>query len=61
MNFLAVMVLPLLACLLLVLILPALGRHVLARGVIFVDLALAQRLRKSVAQMAEERRGGNEP
>ena len=42
MNFLAVMALPLLACLLLVLILPALGRHVLARGVIFVDLALAQ-------------------
>ncbi len=42
MNFLAVMALPLLACLLMVLILPALGRHVLARGVIFVDLALAQ-------------------
>ena len=42
MNFLAVMALPLLACLLLVLILPALGSHVLARGVIFVDLALAQ-------------------
>lgn len=42
MGFLAVMALPLLACLLLVLILPALGRHVLARGVIFVDLALAQ-------------------
>src|SRR5437899_4090525 len=42
MTFLAVMALPLLACLLLVLILPALGRHVLARGVIFVDLALAQ-------------------
>ncbi|MGH7680488.1 MAG: metal ABC transporter permease [Candidatus Eiseniibacteriota bacterium] len=42
MNFFAVMALPLLACLLLVLILPALGRHVLARGVIFVDLALAQ-------------------
>jgi len=42
MNFLAVMALPLLACLLLVLILPVLGRHVLARGVIFVDLALAQ-------------------
>ncbi len=42
MNFLGVMALPLLACLLLVLILPALGRHVLARGVIFVDLALAQ-------------------
>jgi zinc/manganese transport system permease protein len=41
-NFLAVMALPLLACLLLVLILPALGQHVLARGVIFVDLALAQ-------------------
>ncbi len=42
MNFFGVMALPLLACLLLVLILPALGRHVLARGVIFVDLALAQ-------------------
>jgi len=42
MSFLAVTALPLLACLLLVLILPALGRHVLARGVIFVDLALAQ-------------------
>jgi zinc/manganese transport system permease protein len=42
MNFFAVMALPLLACLLLVLILPALGQHVLARGVIFVDLALAQ-------------------
>jgi len=42
MNFLAVMALPLLACVLLVLILPSLGQHVLARGVIFVDLALAQ-------------------
>jgi zinc/manganese transport system permease protein len=42
MNFFSVMALPLLACLLLVLILPALGQHVLARGVIFVDLALAQ-------------------
>ncbi len=42
MNFLSVMALPLLACLLLVLILPALGQHVLSRGVIFVDLALAQ-------------------
>ncbi len=42
MNFLSVMALPLLACLLLVLMLPALGQHVLARGVIFVDLALAQ-------------------
>jgi zinc/manganese transport system permease protein len=42
MNFFAVMALPLLACLLLALILPSLGRHVLARGVIFVDLALAQ-------------------
>ena len=42
MNFLTVMALPLLACLLLALILPALGQHVLARGVIFVDLALAQ-------------------
>lgn len=42
MNFFAIMALPLLACLLLALILPSLGRHVLARGVIFVDLALAQ-------------------
>ena len=42
MNFLSVMALPLLACVLMVLILPALGQHVLARGVIFVDLALAQ-------------------
>jgi zinc/manganese transport system permease protein len=42
MSFLSVMALPLLACVLLVLILPALGQHVLARGVIFVDLALAQ-------------------
>jgi zinc/manganese transport system permease protein len=42
MNFLSVMALPLLACALLVLILPSLGQHVLARGVIFVDLALAQ-------------------
>src|SRR6266446_6128377 len=42
MNFFAVMALPVLACLLLVLILPSLGQHVLARGVIFVDLALAQ-------------------
>lgn len=42
MSFLAVMALPLLACALLVLILPSLGQHVLARGVIFVDLALAQ-------------------
>jgi len=41
-NFLSVMALPLLACLLLVLILPSLGQHVLTRGVIFVDLALAQ-------------------
>jgi zinc/manganese transport system permease protein len=41
-NFLTVMSLPLLACLLLGLILPSLGRQVLARGVIFVDLALAQ-------------------
>jgi zinc/manganese transport system permease protein len=41
-NILTVMALPLLACLLLALILPTLGRHVLARGVIFVDLALAQ-------------------
>jgi len=42
MNFFTVMALPLIACLLLVLITPALGQHVLARGVIFVDLALAQ-------------------
>ena len=42
MNFLSVMALTLLACVLMVLILPALGQHVLARGVIFVDLALAQ-------------------
>lgn len=42
MTFLAVMALPLLACALLALILPSLGQHVLARGVIFVDLALAQ-------------------
>ena len=42
MNFVTVMALPLLACLLLALIHPALGQHVLARGVIFVDLALAQ-------------------
>ncbi|MFI5371219.1 MAG: metal ABC transporter permease [Candidatus Eisenbacteria bacterium] len=42
MTFLSVMALPLVACLLLVLMLPTLGRHVLARGVIFVDLALAQ-------------------
>jgi zinc/manganese transport system permease protein len=41
-NILTVMALPLLACLLLGMILPTLGRHVLARGVIFVDLALAQ-------------------
>ncbi len=40
--FFTVMALPILACLLLVLIHPALGQHVLARGVIFVDLALAQ-------------------
>ena len=42
MEFIAVMAMPLLACLLLALMLPTLGRHVLARGVIFVDLALAQ-------------------
>jgi len=42
MEFISVMALPLLACLLLVLIHPSLGQHVLARGVIFVDLALAQ-------------------
>jgi len=42
MNFFSVMALPLVACLLIALILPALGQHVLARGVIFVDLALAQ-------------------
>ena len=41
-TFFSVMALPMLACLLLVLILPSLGQHVLARGVIFVDLALAQ-------------------
>lgn len=41
-TFFSVMTLPILACVLLVLILPSLGRHVLARGVIFVDLALAQ-------------------
>src|SRR5580692_11878964 len=41
-EFFAVMGLPILACLLLVLIHPSLGVHVLARGVIFVDLALAQ-------------------
>lgn len=41
-QFIVVMGLPILACLLLVLIHPALGQHVLARGVIFVDLALAQ-------------------
>ncbi len=41
-NFIEVMGLPILACLLLGLILPSLGQHVLARGVIFVDLALAQ-------------------
>jgi zinc/manganese transport system permease protein len=41
-SFIAVMALPLLACVLLVLIHPSLGTHVLARGVIFVDLALAQ-------------------
>jgi len=40
--FLSVMALPLLACVLLAVILPTLGVHVLARGVIFVDLALAQ-------------------
>jgi len=42
MEFVSVMALPLLACFLLALIHPSLGRHVLARGVIFVDLALAQ-------------------
>jgi zinc/manganese transport system permease protein len=42
MEFITVMALPLMACLLLTLILPSLGQHVLARGVIFVDLALAQ-------------------
>ena len=42
MDFVTVMALPILACLLLVLIHPSLGQHVLARGVIFVDLALAQ-------------------
>jgi zinc/manganese transport system permease protein len=41
-SFLSVMALPLLACALLAVMLPSLGVHVLARGVIFVDLALAQ-------------------
>lgn len=41
-TFISIMALPILACLLLVLIHPPLGQHVLARGVIFVDLALAQ-------------------
>jgi zinc/manganese transport system permease protein len=40
--FLQVMAAPFAACVLLVLIHAALGRHVLARGVIFVDLAMAQ-------------------
>jgi ABC-type Mn2+/Zn2+ transport system permease subunit len=53
MNFLAVMALPLLACVLLVLILPALGRHVLARRDL-VDPALAQiALGQSVAFLLE--------
>ncbi|HET6349945.1 MAG TPA: iron chelate uptake ABC transporter family permease subunit [Candidatus Krumholzibacteria bacterium] len=42
MNFVTVMAMPILACTLLLLMLPTLGQHVLARGVIFVDLALAQ-------------------
>jgi zinc/manganese transport system permease protein len=42
MGFFSVMALPLLTCILVMLIHPPLGRHVLARGVIFVDLALAQ-------------------
>jgi len=42
MGFLMVMTLPLLACILVMSIHPPLGQHVLARGVIFVDLALAQ-------------------
>jgi len=41
-GFLQVMAAPFAACVLLVLIHAALGRHVLARGVIFVDLAMAQ-------------------
>lgn len=41
-GFFQVMVAPFAACVLLVLVHAALGRHVLARGVIFVDLAMAQ-------------------
>ena len=40
--FFQVMAAPFAACVLLVLVHAALGRHVLARGVIFVDLAMAQ-------------------
>ncbi|MBT4096820.1 MAG: metal ABC transporter permease [Gemmatimonadetes bacterium] len=42
MDFLSLMAAPIAACLLLVLIHAYLGVHILARGVIFVDLALAQ-------------------
>ena len=41
-GFLQVMAAPFAACVLLVLVHASLGRHVLARGVIFVDLAMAQ-------------------
>jgi zinc/manganese transport system permease protein len=41
-EFFQVMAAPFVACVLLVLVHAALGRHVLARGVIFVDLAMAQ-------------------
>jgi zinc/manganese transport system permease protein len=41
-EFIHVMAAPFAACVLLVLVHAALGRHVLARGVIFVDLAMAQ-------------------
>jgi len=41
-TFIAIMAAPLVTCLLLVLINSSLGLHVLGRGVIFVDLALAQ-------------------
>jgi len=41
-GFMQVMAAPFAACVLLVLVHASLGRHVLARGVIFVDLAMAQ-------------------
>jgi zinc/manganese transport system permease protein len=41
-GFFQIMAAPFAACVLLVLVHAALGRHVLARGVIFVDLAMAQ-------------------